>query len=112
MLGAGSWLAGSEPSQRLSVAASISGRLIEVMCIPGSIQRAKKIGSIELVAHITMSAPLIASSGCATGTTLTPSFARHLTGEGLAVRFVGLKQRIVSMSRVAHRHKLSAGLPA
>ncbi len=56
---------------------------------------------MELVAHITMSAPLIASSGWPTGTTSTPSDARIAAAKASRLRGLGLKQRIVSMSRTA-----------
>ena len=46
------------------------------------IQRAKKMGSIVLLAHITMSAPFTASSGRSTGKTFTP---RAASGSGTFV---------------------------
>ena len=78
---------------------SISGRLIELRCTPGSTHGSKKMLSMELDAHITTSAPLTANSGVSTGVTSTPSVA--LISVEKAVRFsaLGLKQRMVSMSR-------------
>ena len=69
--------------------------------MPGSIQRSKKILSTLLVAHITMSAPAIASSGCATGMTSTPSTSLICRAKASRLSALGLKQRMVSMSRTA-----------
>jgi len=100
-------------SARATAFGSISGILIELKWTPGSIQRSKKMWSRLLLAHSTISAPLIASSGCSTATTSTPSAA--LISRENATRFSGLgeKQRMAVMSaHRADRHELRAGLPA
>ena len=52
-----SWAWRTMRSARLIALTSISGSLIELRCMPGSIQRSKKMLSRLLLAHITMSAP-------------------------------------------------------
>src|SRR6516162_1529116 len=97
-------------SARLMVLTSISGRLIELRCIPGSIQRSKKTLSMELVAHMTMSAPSIASSGWPTGMTSTPSTARMAVAKPSRLRAKATDR--LDVAHGAGRHQLRARLPA
>ena len=62
MMGSVSWVWMATRSAALTALASISATLIEDRCMPFSIQSAKKIGSMELVPHMAMSAPPMASS--------------------------------------------------
>ena len=94
-------------------ASSISGSLIELRCMPGSIQRSKKMLSTQLVAHMTMSAPAIASSGCATGHDFDAERGAHARCRSLAV--LGIGAEAADALDIAHRadsHELRAGLPA
>ena len=78
--------------------------------MPGSIQRAKKMGSIVLLAHIAMSAPLIASSGRSTGVILTPSFA--LISLQKASRLLARRTEAADGFDVAHARTAISCAPA
>jgi hypothetical protein len=68
--------------------------------MPGSIQRAKKSGSIVLEAHIAMSAPAIAASGFSTGN-FHAKRRTHLAEKASRLALVGLKQRMDLILRAA-----------
>ena len=99
-------------SARRSASISISGRLIERHVHAGLDPRAKKMLS-RLVAHIAMSAPLMASSGWSTGAHLDAEHLGHLRRE--ASRFSRVGAEAADLLDVAHgagRHELRARLPA
>src|SRR5258705_386490 len=59
------------------------------------------MASSELLAHITTSAPLTASSGCAAGATSMPSVSRISCAKVSRCSRLGLKARTSLMSRTA-----------
>ena len=88
-------------SARRSAAISISGRLIDVMCMPVSTQGAKKMLSRLDDEHIAMSAPFDRVFRLVDGLTSTPSVSVISAANASRFSRVGLKQRICLMSRTA-----------
>ena len=86
---------------RRIAAGSISGILIELSIMPGTTQRSSSTFSNEFVAHMTMSAPATASCGRCTGSTGMPSVAAICRAKASRFAWLGEKQRIWAMLRIA-----------
>ena len=101
-------------SARLSASTSISGRLIELTCMPGSIQRSKKMWSMELRgAHHDVGAPDRLFRLRRPGSTSTPSSALICCGECFAISRIGAEAADgLDVAHGAGRHELRARLPA